>query len=127
MKIGIKYIRGNLSLDLWHFTQEKVEYLKEDEWMGNASKRLIDFENKLLEAMNKHGWDGIEDEQRLQWTKMGALFYSIIVITTIGMCQLFYFSCVSHIFFVHIHMRNYLHLNVFKTNENVVRNNKAIT
>lgn len=86
--MGIKYIRGNLSLDLWHFTQEKVDYLKEDEWTGNATKRLVDFENKLLEAMNIHGWDGIEDPNRLQWTRMGALFYSIIVITTIGMCRL---------------------------------------
>lgn len=88
MKIGIKYIRGNLSHDLWHFTQEKVEYLKEDEWTGNATKKLIDFENKILEAMNIQGWDGIEDPNRLQWTRMGALFYSIIVITTIGKCQL---------------------------------------
>lgn len=34
--------------------------------------------------MNKDGWDGIEDVKKLQWTTTGALFYSIIVITTIG-------------------------------------------
>lgn len=122
MKIGIKYIRGNLSLDLWQFTQEKVDYLKEDEWTGNASKKLIDFENKLLEAMNLHGWDGIEDPNRLQWTRMGALFYSIIVITTIGMCQLMVFLlfalslylCVS-LTFKTTRYKNYIDLNVLIT------------
>lgn len=47
--------------------------------------------------MNLHGWDGIEDPNRLQWTRMGALFYSIIVITTIGMCQLMVFVVVCSV------------------------------
>lgn len=34
--------------------------------------------------MKKDGWDGIESEDKIQWTFSGALFYSIIVITTIG-------------------------------------------
>ncbi|XP_067213829.1 uncharacterized protein [Linepithema humile] len=34
--------------------------------------------------MTKEGWDGSEEENNLQWTFAGALFYSIIVITTIG-------------------------------------------
>jgi len=32
----------------------------------------------------KEGWDGSEEENNIQWTFAGALFYSIIVITTIG-------------------------------------------
>lgn len=90
MKNGIKYIRGNLSYDLWVYTQEKVDYLREDEWTANATKKLIDFENKILDTMTTLGWDGIENPDRLQWTRMGALFYSIIVITTIGMCLYIY-------------------------------------
>lgn len=34
--------------------------------------------------MEKEGWDGKEDEDGIQWTFAGALFYSIVVITTIG-------------------------------------------
>lgn len=34
--------------------------------------------------MKQDGWDGNEDENVIQWTFAGALFYSIIVITTIG-------------------------------------------
>ncbi|KAL0126735.1 hypothetical protein PUN28_005239 [Cardiocondyla obscurior] len=34
--------------------------------------------------MEKEGWNGNEEEDKAQWTFAGALFYSIIVITTIG-------------------------------------------
>jgi hypothetical protein len=34
--------------------------------------------------MKSDGWDGTEDETVVQWSFAGALFYSIIVITTIG-------------------------------------------
>lgn len=34
--------------------------------------------------MKVHGWDGNESIESIQWTFTGALFYSIIVITTIG-------------------------------------------
>ncbi|XP_012533821.1 uncharacterized protein LOC105835262 isoform X2 [Monomorium pharaonis] len=42
------------------------------------------FEDCLLKKMEKEGWDGSEEEDNIQWTFAGALFYSIIVITTIG-------------------------------------------
>jgi hypothetical protein len=34
--------------------------------------------------MKKKGWDGSEETDKVQWTLAGALFYSIILITTIG-------------------------------------------
>lgn len=34
--------------------------------------------------MKTDGWDGDESNDITQWTFMGSLFYSIIVITTIG-------------------------------------------
>lgn len=86
MKTEVKYIRGNLSLHLWTFTQDEL-YLHEKQWTEHASKKLLDFENNILETMKTGGWDGVENPERLQWTRMGALFYSIIVITTIGKCK----------------------------------------
>lgn len=44
-----------------------------------------DFETSILKAMKEDGWDGYEPEaNKTQWTFTGSLFYSIIVITTIG-------------------------------------------
>lgn len=34
--------------------------------------------------MKEHGWDGYEETNKTQWALTGSLFYSIIVITTIG-------------------------------------------
>lgn len=47
-----------------------------------------DFEAKLLKAMKEDGWDGYPpgNGTKPQWTFSGSLFYSIIVITTIGKC-----------------------------------------
>jgi len=45
---------------------------------------LEKFEADILKAMRKDGWDGSENTNELQWSFFGALFYSIIVITTIG-------------------------------------------
>ena len=32
----------------------------------------------------KQGWNGSEDENKIQWTFVGSLFYAIVCITTIG-------------------------------------------
>lgn len=53
-------------------------------WTGTVRNHLKQFEKDLLDAMKKNGWDGTEGEDVTQWTFAGALFYSIIVITTIG-------------------------------------------
>ncbi|XP_011262011.1 uncharacterized protein LOC105254800 isoform X2 [Camponotus floridanus] len=49
-----------------------------------ANHEKEEFEDSLLKKMSKEGWDGSEEENNIQWTFAGALFYSIIVITTIG-------------------------------------------
>lgn len=58
--------------------------LREDNFTNEVIVRLKEFESSLLKAMTKDGWDGDEDPEKVQWTFTGALFYSIIVITTIG-------------------------------------------
>lgn len=45
---------------------------------------LQKFETDILNSMKVQGWDGDENVENLQWKFSGALFYSIIVITTIG-------------------------------------------
>lgn len=61
-----------------------MKALEQENFTSGAEKYLKAFEGALLNAMTKEGWDGIEDENKVQWTTTGSLFYSIIVITTIG-------------------------------------------
>ncbi|XP_015600293.1 uncharacterized protein LOC107270109 isoform X2 [Cephus cinctus] len=69
--------------DLWKLTNKDV-ILVDTNWTDSAMKMLKNFETDLLKKMKKEGWDGSEDTDNIQWTFTGALFYSIIVITTIG-------------------------------------------
>lgn len=104
-KSAVKYIRGNLSLKLWKYT-EKEYYLNEENWTKHALHKLLDFEKDILNKMKIDGWDGVENPEKQQWTQMGALFYSIIVITTIGnltflLCLFFYFNLCLFYWFNH--------------------------
>lgn len=83
VKGGIVLIRQNLTNYLWNYTQQQP-VLNETTWIINATKKLEEFETNIVRSMKILGWDGNEDVNKLRWTKIGALFYSIIVITTIG-------------------------------------------
>ncbi|XP_043250573.1 uncharacterized protein LOC122396337 [Colletes gigas] len=83
IKKSIKDIRGNVAEQLWKITKE-VEVLIRENWTDKALRELKNFESKLVWTMEKEGWDGREGEDEIQWTFAGALFYSIVVITTIG-------------------------------------------
>ncbi|XP_033223984.1 uncharacterized protein LOC117177421 [Belonocnema kinseyi] len=83
VKNSITYIRGNMTQTLWQMTLDS-KVLMQENWTLDAMKNLKCFEKDLLTKMKKEGWDGSEDLKNVQWTFAGALFYSIIVITTIG-------------------------------------------
>lgn len=83
VKGGIVLIRQNITNYLWNYTQTEP-VLNESVWIMNATKILEEFESKIVQSIKYRGWDGNEDINKLRWTKIGALFYSIIVITTIG-------------------------------------------
>ncbi|CAG5104376.1 Similar to KCNK9: Potassium channel subfamily K member 9 (Cavia porcellus) [Cotesia congregata] len=83
VKRSIKDIRGNVTEKLWIMTQS-AEILIRKNWTDDVVEKLRAFETDLLKKMKKDGWDGSEEEDNIQWTFAGALFYSIIVITTIG-------------------------------------------
>lgn len=70
--------------ELWKLATVKTEVLEEKNFTDEVILRLKEFEKSLLKAMTKDGWDGEEDAEKVQWTITGALFYSIVVITTIG-------------------------------------------
>jgi hypothetical protein len=81
--MDIKYKRHNCTERLWQLTQDS-DVLRQENWTERVIVELKAFEMDLLKAMTNQGWDGTEDEKANQWTFSGALFYSIIVITTIG-------------------------------------------
>lgn len=83
VKMNISNIRNNITESLWLY-HESLPMLYEENFTDQAKKYLKDFELELLKAMTKDGWDGNEDVNSTQWTIGGSLFYSIIVITTIG-------------------------------------------
>lgn len=82
MKKNITYIRGNITKDIWLITNHS-KVLEERNWTTEVRQKLELFESELIWCMRKGGWDGTEGDT-LKWTQAGALFYSIIVITTIG-------------------------------------------
>ncbi|XP_029159233.1 uncharacterized protein LOC114931398 isoform X2 [Nylanderia fulva] len=82
VKMSIRNVRGNVSEKLWEITKD-FDVLIRENWTEQALNELEEFEKSLIQKM-KDGWDGTEEESSIQWTFAGALFYSIIVITTIG-------------------------------------------
>ncbi|CAH0719745.1 unnamed protein product, partial [Brenthis ino] len=84
VKMNISQIRGNTTQSIWLMTN-RVSYLNQTNWTAEVVDMLKDFENAILLEMKVRGWDGNESTEHIQWTFFGALFYSIIVITTIGM------------------------------------------
>ncbi|XP_068990575.1 uncharacterized protein galene isoform X1 [Neodiprion pinetum] len=80
---SISLLRTNVTGELWKMTLE-CNVLDQENWTREARGQLETFEKDLLQKMEREGWDGSEPEAELQWTFPGALFYSIIVITTIG-------------------------------------------
>ena len=82
-------VRERVTDDLWRYTHG-MDVLVQEDWTHNVTDRLKNFETHLIESMKKKGWDGSEDVDKVQWTLAGALFYSIILITTIGI-NLFFF------------------------------------
>ncbi|CAL8142742.1 unnamed protein product [Orchesella dallaii] len=83
VKRNMTKVREAVTHYLWVMTKN-ADVIKPDVWVRNTTHRLQEFETALLKAMKKDGWDGSENEDSQQWTFSGALFYSIVVITTIG-------------------------------------------
>ncbi|XP_052749989.1 uncharacterized protein LOC113510470 isoform X1 [Galleria mellonella] len=83
VKMNISQIRSNTTQSIWLMTRN-VPLLNQTNWTSDVVDMLKDFENAILLEMKVRGWDGNESTDHIQWTFTGALFYSIIVITTIG-------------------------------------------
>ncbi|ODM97438.1 TWiK family of potassium channels protein 7 [Orchesella cincta] len=83
VKRNMTKVREAVTHHLWVMTKN-ADVIIPNIWLKNTTERLQDFETALIRAMKKGGWDGSENEDTQQWTFSGALFYSIVVITTIG-------------------------------------------
>ncbi|XP_050333179.1 uncharacterized protein LOC126761233 [Bactrocera neohumeralis] len=83
VKKDIQNLRLNLTDKIWRFS-DNASVLSETDWINNVKKDLAGFETQIVTAIKTNGWDGDEDVTKSQWTFAGSLFYSIIVITTIG-------------------------------------------
>lgn len=94
VKRDIGPLRESVTDGLWEMTKS-ADVLKQDNWTTEVKEKLQKFETSLLNKMRKYGWDGSEGEEVTQWTFAGALFYSIIVITTIGELS---FKAIFHFF-----------------------------
>lgn len=79
-------MRHNLTELIWNHSENQT-FLQEDEWKVQIGSKLQIFEKQILTAMKSNGWDGDDNINTTQWTFAGSLFYSIIVITTIGKCS----------------------------------------
>ncbi|KAI8422040.1 hypothetical protein MSG28_009939 [Choristoneura fumiferana] len=83
VKMNISQLRRNTTDSIWTMTKDSALF-SEANWTKDVVVMLKDFENAILLEMKVRGWDGSESTDHIQWTFTGALFYSIIVITTIG-------------------------------------------
>ncbi|XP_069987444.1 uncoordinated protein 58 [Penaeus vannamei] len=83
IKKNMSSVRLKVTDDLWVITDD-MKVLNESMWAASVRERLKLFERSLISAIKNDGWDGSEDLNTQQWTFAGALFYSIILITTIG-------------------------------------------
>ena len=61
-----------------------MQVLNESTWQASVTSKLRLFEKSLIIALKEKGWDGKESNETVTWTFAGGLFYSITVITTIG-------------------------------------------
>ncbi len=79
----MKKLRADTLDELWTHLND-IDVLNETEWTDDVTSRLREFERRILNAIRVEGWNGSENEDKIQWTFAGSLFYSIVCITTIG-------------------------------------------
>ncbi|OWF51097.1 uncharacterized protein LOC110449615 [Mizuhopecten yessoensis] len=64
----------------------QLNHLNKEAWTNKADKIMKTFQRELYTKTKGHGWDGVDDvvEGERDWTFVGALLYSVTLITTIG-------------------------------------------
>ncbi|XP_033749076.1 uncharacterized protein LOC117333763 [Pecten maximus] len=64
----------------------KIHHLNKESWTKNADEIMKKFQRELYTKTKGQGWDGVDDVVggERDWTFVGALLYSVTLITTIG-------------------------------------------
>ena len=75
--------REQLGDKIWNLTKA-TKVLHEENWTQMVELEMKKFEKEIIHAMKMRGWDGSEDLTKQKWTFPGSLFYSIVLISTIG-------------------------------------------
>ena len=75
-----------------------MDVLEQKNWTDDVTSRLKRFEKGIIIALKDKGWDGKESNETVTWTFPGGLFYSITVITTIGIFLHFLFTFTEFVY-----------------------------
>ena len=75
--------REQLGDKIWNLTKA-TKVLHEENWTQMVELEMKKFEKEIIHAMKMRGWDGSEDLTKQKWTFPGSLFYSVVLISTIG-------------------------------------------
>merc|ERR1711892_17708 len=68
---------------IWNITRFSP-VLREENWTSDVLVEMKKFEKEIVHAMKVKGWDGHEELDKRKWTFPGSLFYSVVLISTIG-------------------------------------------
>lgn len=80
--VEVEKIRNQTAAKLWQTTCCTENVFATDAWKLEVDKQLRDFQNWIVDEVQKNGYEGKRVTNR--WTFSGAFLYSLSVITTIG-------------------------------------------